>query len=198
MTTINNAFQAVCSTAKAMSLAVLSLFTCCLLDSCSDNPTIINETSAQEYYNNIKGSYVGNIMIDNQPQRVTVRIDNDFSVSPIPLKPILRNIFTDAAELSEALAAAGEVTFRAPTDNITIMGTNVVLAMVPTDLEFTTTVKGKSYKVNVMMTSGAFVNRTTNELTLSINITEVLCNGNSFNALVHYTIDSATKQTNVE
>ena len=92
---------------------IKSIFVCllllCGLNGC-ESGTEINENSGQQIYNDIKGTYVGNIVIDNIPQKTKITISDDFSVTPLPLKPILARIFTNEAELTEALASVKNIT----------------------------------------------------------------------------------------
>ena len=59
---------------------VKSLFVCllllCGLNGC-ESGTEINENSGQQIYNDIKGTYVGNIVIDNIPQKTKITISDD-------------------------------------------------------------------------------------------------------------------------
>lgn len=181
---------------KLLKLAVYSLMMCCVM-SCSESATEINEKTAQQMYNSIKGTYVGNVMVDNIPQAVYVSIANDFSVRQLPLKPILQRIFNKESELTQALASAKGIIFTAPTDQMTIIKENIYLSMVPTDWVFSVTVNDQTYQVTAMTEAEAYVNYSTNILTLNMNVTELLCNGKSYDVKtnrINYYIDIANKQ----
>ena len=174
----------------AYSLAIICL------TACSEAATEINERTAQEIYNGIRGTYVGNVVVDNIPQAVFVTIEDDFTVRQLPLKPILERIFTNATELTEALSSARDVVFKAPTENMTISGNSVLLTMTDTDLIFTVTVNGKSYQVTAMTASYTEVNSYSKELSLYMEIKELLCGGQSYDVTTNritYSIDVADK-----
>ena len=84
---------------------------CCY--GCSESTTEMNEGTAQQMYNSIKGTYTGNMMVDNVPQKVSLTVGNDLTVKYLPVRPILERIFTDGAELDEAEKTAGAVVFTA-------------------------------------------------------------------------------------
>ena len=50
----------------------LLLLICCF--GCSESTTDMNEGTAQQMYNSIKGTYAGNIMVDNIPQKINIII----------------------------------------------------------------------------------------------------------------------------
>lgn len=181
---------------KLLKLAVYSLMMCFVM-SCSESATEINEKTAQQMYNSIKGTYTGNVMVDNIPQIVYVSIGNDFSVRQLPLKPILQRIFNKESELTQALTSAKGIIFTAPTDQMTIIQENIHLLMTPTDLAFPVTVNEQTYQVTAMVEAETLVNYSTNELTLNMDVTELLCNGKSYDVKtnrINYYIDIANKQ----
>lgn len=174
----------------AYSLAIICL------SACSEAATEINERTAQEIYNGIRGTYVGNVVVDNIPQAVFVSIEDDFTVRQLPLKPILERIFTNATELTEALSSARDVVFKAPTENMTISGNSVLLVMAPNDLLFSVNVNGQPNQVAVSIESAVMVNSYTEELSLSMEIKELFYDGKSYDVKTNritYYIDVAAK-----
>lgn len=180
---------------------ILFYFVCLLCCySCSETtPTEMDVDTAQHYYDTMKGTYIGNIMVDNIPQKISVTIANDITTKPLPLKPILSRIFTDKAELDEAEANAGSAAFTMDVDYMAIVGGNAVLSLEPKDLIFTTTVKQKDYKVSALMETSIFVIRATDELSLSMIVKELSCDGKSYDVKTNgitYLIDYAKKDQN--
>lgn len=172
------------------------LLYCCM--SCSDSKTEINETSAQEVYNDMKGDYTGNVVVENIPHKVFITIASDFTIKELPLRPILKNIFADESELNEALSTASSTTFTAPVDNITILMPMSYLTMRPTDFQFTVTVNKKEYTVTAMTESMAYKPLNSNDLSVTMDVTELLCGGKTYDVTknkINYFIDIATKQT---
>ena len=80
---------------------------------------------------------------------------------------------------------------------MTIIKENIYLSMVPTDWVFSVTVNDQTYQVTAMTEAEAYVNYSTNILTLNMNVTELLCNGKSYDVKtnrINYYIDIANKQ----
>jgi hypothetical protein len=40
----------------------------------------MDESDAQQVFNSIKGTYVGNILVDNVPQKVYLIVDDNFTM----------------------------------------------------------------------------------------------------------------------
>lgn len=168
---------------------------CCY--GCSDNTvTEMNEGNAQQLYNTIKGTYMGNIMVNNIPQKTYLTIDNNLTVKYLPVRPILERIFTDAA-LDEAEKSAGSVVFTASIDQMAVTGGNAYLKPEPTDLVFTVKVGSKSYTVNALMEGVLYANTTYNELSMTMNVTQLNCDGIQYDMVnqgVNYYVDNAKKE----
>lgn len=179
---------------------IKTLFVCLLLlcgfNSC-ESGTEINENSGQQIYNDIKGTYVGNIVVDNIPQKTNITISNDFSVSPLPLKPILARIFTNEAELTEALASAKNITLTTPITEMSIIDGFVYLFMKDIEWEANITVNGKMHKILATMEPLTQWNMSTKALTINIEVTDLICNSESYDVKVNkisYFVDSATRE----
>ena len=172
----------------------LLLLICCY--GCSESTTDMNEVTAQQMYNSIKGTYAGNIMVDNIPQKINITIGNDLSVRYLPLRPILGHVFS-GAELDEAEKSAGSVTFTIPLDQMMIAEGNIYLTLEPADLVFSVTVDNKIYTVSALVEGTAFANKTTDNLTMSLDVTALNCEGTSYdmkNNGINYFVDSAKKE----
>ena len=69
--------------------------------------------------------------------------------------------------------------------------------MKPTDLVFTVTVDGKSYKVDALMEGMLYANTTYDELSMSMDVTELNCDGVKYDMVnngVNYFVDNAKKE----
>lgn len=179
---------------------IKSIFVCLLLlcgfNSC-ESGTEINENSGQQIYNDIKGTYVGNIVVDNIPQKTNITIGNDFSVTPLPLKPILARIFTNEAELTEALASVKSITLTTPITKMSIIDGFVYLFMQDIEWEANITVNGKMHKILATMEPLTQWNMSTKALTMSIEVTDLICNSESYDLeenRITYFVDSATRE----
>jgi len=156
----------------------------------------MNEGTAQQMYNSIKGTYVGNIMVDNIPQKINVSIGNDLSMRYLPLRPILGHVFS-GADLDEAEKSVGSVTFTIPLDQMMIAEGNIYLTLEPTDLVFSVTVDNKPHTVSALMEGTAFANKSTDNLTLSLDVTALNCEGIAYdlkNNGINYFVDNAKKE----
>jgi hypothetical protein len=159
----------------------------------------MNVNTAQEMYDSMRGTYVGNVMVDNLPQKIYVTIANDFTVKQLPLKPLLQRVFTDETEMEAALKSAQNVVFTAPTKDMAIVSGNAYLFMEPTDLVFNVTVDGKTKAVSALLESTAYVNRPTDELSLNIDVKELSYDGKSYDLKtngIKYVMDNAKKEQN--
>ena len=175
-------------------LLFLFALVCCY--GCSDSTTTIDEGNAGQIYNIIKGTYVGNIMVDNIPQKVSLTVGDDFEVKYLPVRPILQRIFKDAA-LDEAEKSAGSVVFTAPLDKMAVTGSNAYLLLEPTDLVLTVQVDGKKYVVNALLEGLLFANTTYDELSMTLDVTQLNCDGITYDMVnngVNFLVDSAKKQ----
>jgi len=176
-------------------ILIFMMVVCCWM-SCSDDAKEINEKSAQEVYNDMKGNYTGYILVDNIPQKVFINIGNDFSIKQMPLKPILQHIFTNSQELNEAISSADNTTFTALTDNISILLPMAYLTMKPTDFQFTVTVNEKSYMVTAMIETTASKPLNAEQLSVNMDVIELLCNNQTYDLTtnpIRYFIDVAEK-----
>lgn len=167
---------------------------CCY--GCSESTTEMNENTAQQMYNSIKGTYTGNIMVDNVPQKVSLTVGNDLTVKYLPVRPILERIFTDGAALDEAEKTAGAVVFTATIDQMMVSEGNVYLTLEPTDLVFNVKVGDKTYPVAALLEGGLYANRATDELSMIVDVTQLNCDGISYDMTqngVTYIVDNAKK-----
>ena len=172
----------------------LLLLICCY--GCSESTTDMNEGTAQQMYNSIKGTYAGNIMVDNIPQTINIAIGNDLTVRFLPLRSILGHIFS-GAELAEAEKSAGSVAFTIPLDQMMITGGNVYLTLVPTDLVFSVIVDNKTYVVSALIGGAAYVDKASGNLTMSLDVTALNSEGTTYNLKnngINYFVDSAKKE----
>lgn len=172
----------------------LLLLLCCY--GCSDSSTEMNEGRAQEMYNSIKGTYDGNIMVDNIPQTINISVGNDLTMRYLPLRPILRHIFS-GSELDKAENSAGKVSFTIPFDQMIISNGNIYLTLEPTDLMFSLTIDGKVYAGSALIEGTAFVNKATDNLTLSLDVTALYCDGIAYdlkNNGINFFVDNAKKE----
>lgn len=167
---------------------------CCY--GCSESTTEMNEGTAQQMYNSIKGTYTGNMMVDNVPQKVSLTVGNDLTVKYLPVRPMLERIFTDGAALDEAEKTAGAVVFTATIDQMMVSEGNVYLTLEPTDLVFNVKVGDKTYPVAALMDGGLYANRATDELSMIVDVTQLNCDGISYDMTqngVTYIVDNAKK-----
>ena len=172
----------------------LLLLICCY--GCSDSSTDVNEGSAQQKFNSIKGTYAGSIMVDNIPQKISIAVGNDLSVRYLPLRPILSRIFSGAA-LDEAEESAGLMTFTLPLDQMMIADGSIYLTLEPTDLVFTVEVAGKSCVVSALLEGTAFAPKNTDNLTLSMDVTALNSDGIAYDLKdnsINYFVDNAKKE----
>ena len=175
-------------------LLFLLALVCCY--GCSDSTTEMNEGNARQLFYTIKGTYVGNIMVDNIPQKVNLTVGDNFEMKYLPMRPILQRIFKDAA-LDEAEKSAGSVVFTAPLDKMAVTGSNAYLLLEPTDLVLTVKVNGKNYTVNALMEGVLFANTTYDELSMTVKVTQLDCDGTHYDMVnngINYIVDNAKKE----
>ena len=175
---------------------ILFLFVLLCCYGCSESSSEINENSGQQMYNAIKGTYAGTVMVDNIPQKLRVTIDTALTVRYLPLRPILERIYTGVT-LDEAEKTAGSVVFTAPIDQMVISQGNAYLTLEPTDLVFSVKVDGKVYSVAALMNGTLFANRAYDELSVDLNVSELYCDGKSYDMTkngVNYYVDNAKKE----
>lgn len=176
---------------------ILFLFVLLCCYGCSESSSEINENSGQQMYNAIKGTYAGTVMVDNVPQKLRVTIGNDLTVKYLPVRPILERIFTDGAALDKAEKTAGAVVFTASIDQMVISQGNAYLTLEPTDLVFPVKVDDKTYSVAALVNGTLFANRAFDELSVDLNVSELYCDGNSYDMTkngVNYYVDNAKKE----
>lgn len=173
----------------------LLLLLCCY--GCSESTTEVNEDTAQQVYNNLKGTYVGYVLVDNIPQKMVITIANNLQVRQLPLKPILERILTDETQLTEALALANYAELTIPLESMQLYGSDVLLRMEDTNLQVAVTIEGITYQINALFSALAHIETNTDILTLEMDVTELLCNGQSYdlnNNRISYYVDIANKQ----
>ena len=181
---------------KIITSISVCLLLLCGLNSCESGKEI-NENSGQQIYNDIKGTYVGNIVVDNIPQKTNITIGNDFSVTPLPLKPILARIFTNEAELTEALASVKSITLTTPITEMSVINGFVYLFMKNIEWEANITVNGKPHKILATMEPLTRWNMSKNTLSMNIEVTDLICNSESYDVKenkITYFVDSATRE----
>ena len=180
-------------TAKLL-ICAMALMGCVACDEGTE-PSYTDEYG-QQAYNDMKGTYEGNIMVNNLPQKLSVTIGNDFTVRPLPAAPMLERIFTAEGELDKALRSAQNITFKAPTDKMALTGVTSLLTMEPTDLQFSVTVDDKSYEVTALIESSVYVNLGTHELSMNMDVVNLYCDGKSYDVKtnrINYFVDIARK-----
>jgi len=181
-------------TTKLLSVLVAIL---CLAACSSNSSEDFSEVDAQRAYNDLKGTYVGNVLVENIPTSVSVIIGSDFSVRYIPVNSLLARVFTDDAQLQAAIKSAGAVTFNAPVVNMAVSGDQLLLSMEPTDLVFNVVVDGQTYTVAALMTATVLYNHSFDTLSLNIAVDELSCNGTTYDLSqngITYFIDTAQRQ----
>ena len=176
--------------------ALIMMMACCY--ACSSSTTEVTEDTAQQVYNDFKGTYQGAVMVDNIPQAVIITIGNDFQVSRLPVKPILKRIFTDETQLTQALATTSVVNFTAKTETISFATTEAYLFMEPTDLQFSVTVDGTERHIDALMDAQVYKSSSYNYITAYLLVKDLICDGTPYDSSkesITYYIDSAQKQT---
>lgn len=182
---------------KILSLIAISI--CLVACSGSSSDSNYNENDAQKVYNQMKGTYVGQMLIDNLPQSVKIILADDFTFKQIPLKPILGRIFNEKTELDEALQSAltQSIDFVAPTSELNVNNYQILLTMKQTDLIFTVKVGGNDHRIIATINSTALKSMPTNGLSIYLDIKELNCNGKDYDVKkepLTYFIDSAHKE----
>ena len=147
----------------------------------------------------MKGTYVGQMLIDNLPQSVKIILADNFTVKQIPLKPILSRICTEKTELDEALQSAltQSIDFVAPTSELNVNNYQILLTMKQTDLIFTVKVGDNEHRIIATINSTALKSMPINGLSVNLDITELNCNGRDYDVKkepLTYFIDSAQKE----
>jgi len=181
---------------KVLKFAFFALLACCLT-ACGDSGIEVNEDSGQEIYNSTKGTYVGNILVDNIPQKITITIGENFTVKPLPMKPILERVFTNEEELEQALASVQNVTFSAPIIQMSVASGYIYFLMEDTDLTVDVTVEGKSHKVFALISSETLFDMYSSALSLNMYVKELNFEGKSYDVTtnkINYFVDSAQKE----
>ena len=174
-------------------VSVLSLFACS-----DDDPVEINEDTATMIYNDIKGTYEGNVRVGNETRPVRIIIANDeFTIKQLPLQPILQRVFTDQGQLEEVMKSAGETTtFTAPVSNLSVMSNSSVLTMEPSDLVLTVTEGNQHKQLSVLIQAYASWARSWGDLTVEMYAIELYYDGKKYdltNNRIEYFIDNAKK-----
>ncbi len=179
-------------------LLFLLALVCCY--GCSDSePLGYNEQDAQRALNDIKGTYVGNILVDNIPQQISITIGDNFIVNNLPMKPILQRVYTDEQELVQALRSAEIAKFTASPANMAVNSSEFLLIMDPADLQVAVSVNGKTNIVTATISSSALINTIYDELTLNMTVTDLFCDNRIIDVTtnrISYFVDNAQKQAN--
>ena len=87
--------------------------------------------------------------------------------------------------------------FTATIDQMLVYEGNAYLLLEPTDLVFSVTVEGKTYPVAALMEGSLFANRSYDELSMNLNVTDLHCDGTSYDMKtngVNYYVDNAKKE----
>ncbi len=167
------------------------------LSSCSDDSkTELSVVDAQQAYNDLRGTYVGNVMDENVPTSVAITIGQEFTVRNLPVTPMLKHFFKDA-DLSAAVASVRPGNFVAPTLSMSIVADQLYLLMEPTDWTIPVTVGGKTYQMNALMSAAVLYSNTYKTVSMNLEVTELSCDGKvadlSSNRITYF-VDSAIKQ----
>ena len=181
---------------KLLKFTLSALLACCLAE-CDSSSIEVNENSGQEIYDNTKGNYVGNIFVNNIPQEINITISENLTVKPLPMKPILERVFTDEAQLNQALSSAQNISLSAPIIQMSVASGYIYFLMEETDLVVDVTVDGKPYKVFALMYLETLYKMDTSTLFLNMNVKELTCDGKSYDVStnkINYFVDSAQKQ----
>ena len=168
-----------------------------ILGACSEsNDEGYDVNGAQQEYNRMKGTYQGNVVVNNLPATVQIVIDKDFTVKNLPSYPILSRIFT-GSELDAAESSLEKVTFVAETDQMLITDGYLLLTMHPGDLQFQVMVNGKAHDIVATFQARAYRNNLYGDLSVNMIASELYCDGVSYDLSqngISYLVDSAKKQ----
>lgn len=172
----------------------LGLFLC---GACSDSSEEGYDTgSAQQIYNDLRGTYQGTVTVNNLPATIQIVIGTDFTVKNLPTEPILARIF-NGSDLEAAVASMEKVNFTAETDQMAIVDSYFMLTMMPGDLMFTVKVGENSYPVTVTFQTRAWRSHLYDDLSMSLFASELYCDGVSYDLSqngISYVVDNAKKQ----
>ena len=171
---------------KKLRLLIAILAVSCLFACSSEESKDFTVEDAQRAYNNLKGTYVGNI-----------NIGTEFKIRNLPLRPLLKKIFDDDAEITEALAATRNIVYNAPTLSMVVSGRQLILTMEPTDLVFNVEIKGEEYNIAALMSATVLYDMGYDTITLNMTVDELRCNGISYNLTqekIDYFLDMAKRQ----
>jgi len=182
---------------KKLRLLIAILAVSCLFACSSEESKDFTVEDAQRAYNNLKGTYVGNMIIDNLPTPVYINIGTEFKIRNLPLRPLLKKIFDDDAEITEALAATRNIVYNAPTLSMVVSGRQLILTMEPTDLVFNVEIKGEEYNIAALMSATVLYDMGYDTITINMTVDELRCNGISYNLTqekIDYFLDMAKRQ----
>lgn len=166
---------------------------------CSDDDTEgVNEQTATDIFNEIKGTYEGKTRVGNDMWPVTIMVANDeFTIKQLPVLPIIQRIFTSQHDQEEALKEVGETTtFVAPITNLGVVSSSAMLGMEPTDLVLTLDVGGEHKQISALIESYASWVRAWGNLSVKMNVVELNYDGNPYSLTdnrIEYFIDMAQK-----
>lgn len=167
------------------------------LGSCSvDSKKEVTVEDAKQAYNDMKGTWKGRVTDENVPVDVTMTFGNEFTMSNLPVTPLLKRFFS-GVELDEALGSAHPVNYVAPTLEMMISGDQVYIQMEPTDWSFTVTVGGEDYQVNALLAVTTLYSNNYKTLSAGVVVQELTCDGKTADLTMNgitYLVDSATKQ----
>ena len=174
-------------------MAGLTGFTSCDVETKKE----VTVADAQKAFNDLKGTYVGNVMDNNNvTTRVAVTVGQEFSVRDLPVS-VLLNRFFNGMELDEALKTVKVDNFEALITSMTITGDVVYLVMEPNDWSLSVTVGGQTYQVNALMSATVMFNNSFKTLSMNIQVQELSCDGRVIDLTqngITYFLDSAVKQ----
>lgn len=154
-------------------LAIIGLIACS--ESSSDNTYTQND--AQKVYNQMKGTYSGQILIDNTSTNVKIVLDNEFTIKQLPLKPIFQHAFTEKEDLEEALNVISASDFTTQTSTLNIIGTQALLTLKQADLIVEFKVKGIDHRIITTFQSEVFKFESYNSISVNLKATELNFDG---------------------
>lgn len=178
-------------TAFILMVLCLTAFNSCSVDSKQE----VTVDDAKQAYNDMKGTWRGKVTDENVPVEVTMTFGNEFTLSNLPVPPLLKRFFS-GEKLDEALKTAHPANFVAPTLEMMISGDQVFVQMEPTDWSFTVTVGDEDYQVNALLHVVTLYSNNYKTLSASITVQELTCEGTTADLNtngISYLVDSATR-----
>lgn len=173
-------------------VAALMSFNSCSVDSKKE----VTVEDARQAYNDMKGTWRGRVSDENVPVDVTMTFGDEFTLSNLPVTPLLKRFFS-GEELDEALKSAHPANYVAPTLEMMIAGDQVYVQMEAADWSFTVTVGGEDFQVNALLRVVTLYSNNYRTLSASIEVQELTCDGKTADLTMNgiaYFVDSATRQ----